>query len=397
MSSSLTPRRRDQQRYLNLDDYSAAARRLLPRALYAYVSGSAGDGTALAANRNAFKQWALVPRQLRGVGSRSATTQLLGQHFDMPIGISAFGAAAVLGYNADIAMAAAAYSAKVPYQLSANSITPMEEVIKVNPEAWFAAYLPDDATLISNAVERVKSAGFKTLVITVDVPVAARREPETRAGYAMPFKASARLGLDMLCHPRWVLSRFVRTLLRRGIPHIENVTHQRGPSIFASSAGSVGGAANFNWDNIRAIRAQWPGKLLLKGILSDRDAVMAQEIGVDGVIVSNHGARLSDAAIAPLEALPSIRAACPELTVLLDGGVRRAGDALKAIALGADGVMIGRPLFYATILGGQRGLAHALQLLSTELDREMGFHGLLSVDEVRQQGRLYHRARGAFA
>ncbi|WP_025733596.1 alpha-hydroxy acid oxidase [Carnimonas nigrificans] len=391
MSTPLTPRRSDQKRYLNLDDYSAAAQRLLPRALFAYVSGSAGDGETLAANRDAFKQWALIPQQLRGVASRSAAIELLGQRFAMPIGVSAFGAAAVLGYNADIAMAAAAYNANVPYQLSANSITPMEEVIKVNPEAWFAAYLPDDAALIRGVVERVSNAGFKTLVITVDVPVAARREPETRAGYAMPFKASARLGFDMLRHPRWVLSRFTRTLLRRGIPHIENVTPQRGPSIFASNTGSIGGAANFNWDNIRAIRAQWPGKLLLKGILSERDALTAQEIGVDGVIVSNHGARLSDSSITPLEALPNIRAACPELTVLLDGGVRRAGDALKAIALGADGVMIGRPLFYATILGGRRGLVHALHLLSAELDREMGFHGLLNVNEVREEDRLYRR------
>lgn len=314
----------------------------------------------------------------------------MGHHYAMPVGISAFGAAAVIGFDADRAMARAAYAAGVPYQLSANSITPMEDVIRDNPDAWFAAYLPANPSLIDRMLTRIGRAGFRTLVITVDVPVAARREDETRAHYAMPLRPSARLAFDMLSHPRWLLGRLGRTLLARGIPHIQNITPGRGPSIFARSVGAVGGAADFNWDHIRAIRRSWPGRLVLKGILSAQDAVTAQQIGADGIIVSNHGARLCDCVISPLEALPAIRQACPDLTVLLDSGVRRAGDVITAIALGADGVMIGRPFFFATILGGQPGLAHAIGLIAGELDRDMAFLGLLDLRESREN-RLHRR------
>ncbi|MBB2200497.1 alpha-hydroxy-acid oxidizing protein [Gluconacetobacter tumulisoli] len=382
--------RRNQLRYLNLDDYTRDARRFLPRALFAYVAGSAGDGRALAANRTAFDRWCLVPHVLRGVGGRSARTTILGQDFAMPVGISAFGAAAVVGFDADLAMARAARAAGVPYQLSANSITPMEEVIRANPDAWFAAYLPSSLSVIERMMARTARAGFTTLVITVDVPVGARREDETRARYTMPLRPSLRLAFDMLTHPRWVAGRFARTLLARGIPHIENIAPVRGPSIFARSIGPVGGAADFNWEHIRAIRRMWRGRLVLKGILAPDDAIRARDIGVDGIIVSNHGARLFDSVIAPLEALPAIRQACPDMTILLDSGVRRAGDVIKAIALGADGVMIGRPFFFATILGGQAGLAHAIRLVAGELDREMAFLGLLDLRESRRN-RLHPR------
>lgn len=211
------------------------------------------------------------------------------------------------------------------------------------------------------------------------------------AGGAMPIQPSLRLGLDMLTHPRWLLSRFVRTLHHRGIPHIENVSPSRGPSIFARDIGAIGGAAGFNWKHVRAIRERWQGTLLLKGILSVDDARQAQHLAVDGIIVSNHGARLSDTAISPLEALPDIKAACPDLPLLLDGGVRRAEDALKAVALGASAVMIGRPFFYAAIVAGQHGISHAINLVHAELRREMGFHGLRSVDEVSEPGRLKWR------
>ncbi|WP_342627737.1 alpha-hydroxy acid oxidase [Nguyenibacter vanlangensis] len=381
---------RDAWRYQNLHDYAPVARRRLPRALYAYVAGAAGDGRALEANRAAFARWCLIPHVLRGVAGRRADATILGRAYAMPVGISAFGAAGVIRHDADRAMARAARAAGVPYQLSANSITPMEEVIADNPDAWFAAYLPGDASAIARMVARVARAGFGTLVVTVDLPVAARREDEARAGYAMPLRPSARLGLDMLVHPRWVLGQMGRTLLKRGVPHIENIAPGRGPSIFARDVGAVGGAADFNWDSVRAIRRLWGGKLVLKGILAATDALHARDIGVDGIIVSNHGARLSDTVIAPLEALPAIRAACPDMTILLDGGVRRAGDAITAIALGADGVMIGRPFFFATILGGQAGLAHAIGLVAGELDREMAFLGLLDLKESRD-GRLYRR------
>ncbi|GAJ30490.1 alpha-hydroxy acid oxidase [Acidomonas methanolica] len=377
---------------LNLEDFAALARRRLPRAFAAYVSGGAGDGLALAAAREAFARWCFVPRVLRGTHDRSSRARILGRDYAMPIGISALGASAVLAYDGDIAMARAAFEAGVPYQLSANSITPLEEVIAVNPHAWFAAYFPAHRPTIDGVLARVARAGFGTLVITVDVPVAALREPETRAGYAMPFRFAPRILTDIALSPRWLFGTALRTFLKRGVPHIANIAATRGPHVFTRDIGQIGGADRFSWEDIRHIRAQWKGRLVLKGILSSEDARQAAREGVDAVIVSSHGGRLSDCMIAPLDALPEIRAACPDLTILLDGGVRRAGDALKAIALGADGVFIGRPFFYAAAVGGEAGIGHALRLLAREMDRELAFLGLLTPLEARDN-RL--RRRGA--
>lgn len=372
---------------LNLDDYILAGRKYLPRALFAYISGSAGDGNALARNRAAFERWTLVPRMLRGVSERSARTILFDRLYAMPVGVAPLGAAAVIGYDADLAMAGAAKDANVPYMLSANSVTPMEDVIRVNPDAWFAAYLPSDQATIDAMIARIARAGYGTLVITVDVPVAARREAEARARYTMPLRLSLPLVFDLITHPRWLGGSFLKALLTRGVPRIENVLPDGGPSIFAKNIGAIGGADAFAWKHIQAIRAAWSGTLILKGILSPADAVMARDLGCEGIVVSNHGARLFDSVPAPLDMLPEIRAACPELTILLDGGVRRAGDVLKAIALGADGVLIGRPFFMATILGGRKGLLTAIRLVADELARDMGFLGILSPREIRE-GRL---------
>ena len=376
---------------LNLDDFRGRARRRLPRALFAYVDGGAGDGVGPIGNRLSFAQWCLIPRVLRGLKGRSALTTLLGQDYSMPVGISPLGASAVLAYNGDIAFVKAMREAGVPFQLSANSITPLEDVIAANPAAWFAAYLPADRAVIDAVLDRVARAKFQTLVVTVDVPVAATREPETRAGYAMPFRLRPRLLADIASSPRWAVSTAIRTALRRGIPYIENISGSRGPHIFTQDVGQIGGAEQFSWDDVRHVRERWTGNLLLKGILSAEDAQEAARAGADGIIVSNHGARLSECMIAPLDALPDVRAACPDMTILLDGGVRRTGDVLKAMALGADCVFVGRPFLFAAAVYGLRGVRHALRLMARELDREMALLGLLTPREVRE-GRLRRRS-----
>ncbi len=368
--------------FLSLADYAPAARRLLPNALYGYISSSAGGGVSLDHNMAAFRRWSLMPRVLRGVAGRDTGVTLFGHRYAAPIGIAPFGAAAVIGFDADRAMARAARRANVPYLLSANSITPMEEVIAENPEAWFAAYFPSDRSVIDAMLARIGRAGFKVLVITVDVPVANPREGERRAHYTMPIRVTPRLAFDMAIHPRWLLGRFARTIAKRGLPRISNITATPGPTIFSRTHGTVGGAEAFDWDTLRAIRSAWPGRLVLKGVLSPDDAVLARGCGVDGLVVSNHGARMIDSVIAPIEAIAAIRAACPDMMLLLDSGVRRSGDVFKAIALGADAVLIGRPFFFSAILGGEAGLGEALSLIRTEFDRDMAYLGLRDCTEI---------------
>jgi L-lactate dehydrogenase (cytochrome) len=373
---------RRRTRFLSLNDYAPAARRLLPRALYAYLTSSAGEGRSLEENNAAFRRWSLMPRVLRGVAGRDTGVTLLGHRYAAPIGVAPFGAAAVIGFDADRAMARAARRANVPYLLSANSITPMEAVIAENPNAWFAAYFPSDRSVIEAMLARIGAAGFKVLVITVDVPVANPREGERRAHYTMPLRGTPRLALDMATHPRWLLGRFARTLAARGVPRISNITATPGPSIFSRRHGTVGGAEAFDWDTIREIRRGWSGRLVLKGVLSPEDATLARACGVDGLVVSNHGARMIDSVVAPIQAIAAIRAACPDMMLLLDSGIRRSADIYKAMALGADAVLIGRPFFFSAILGGEAGLGEALSLIRAEFDRDMAYLGLRTCAEI---------------
>ncbi len=388
----------DLSRILALKDFEPAARRLLPRPIFGYVNGAAEDNRSLRDNRAAMDAWSLIPRTLVNVSERSQAVTLFGTRYASPFGIAPMGLAALSGYGGDLALACAAREAGIPAVLSGSSLTPLEEVAQAAPGTWFQAYLPGDVDRILALLARVRRAGYETLVVTVDIPVGANRENNLRTGFSTPLKPSLRLAFDGLTRPRWLLGTFARTLLVRGMPHFENSFAERGaPIVSRNVMRDFSARDHLDWSHLARIRAAWPGPLVVKGLLSDADAALAVRTGVDGLIVSNHGGRQLDGAVAPLRALERIVDAAGERTaVMIDSGFRRGTDVLKALALGARLAWVGRPFNYALAVAGQAGVAHGIALLRAEIDRDMAMLGVRSCDELGRQHLLAHGAAPAW-
>jgi L-lactate dehydrogenase (cytochrome) len=333
-------------------------------------------------NRAAFQDYAFVPRVLVNVKGRTQRVSLFGRDYAAPFGIAPIGAAALCGYRADIAMARAAAAAGLPMVLSGSSLIPLEAVRREGPTAWYQLYVPGDAARIEPVIDRALAAGYDTIVVTADVPVAANRENNLRNGFGLPIVVTPQVMRDCALHPAWLFGTLVRTLLNHGMPHFENMDAGRGPPIFSRRLRNVAGRDELDWDHIALIRKRWPGRVIVKGILSREDARIAADAGADGIILSNHGGRQLDGAIAALRVLPEIVADHADMPVMLDGGVRRGSDILKALALGARFVFIGRPMIFAAALAGEAGVAHAIALLTAEIDRDLALLGLTDIAQL---------------
>lgn len=374
--------RRRAESMLSLDDFEHCARRVLPKSLYGFVAGAAEEGSSLKQNRDSFQRYSFKPRVLVDVSKRSQETTLFGTTYAAPFGIAPIGISGLLAYRGDVMFAQAGADAGIPAIMSGFSIAPMEDVSDAGGK-WFQAYLPGDETKIERLVDRVKRAGFTTLVITVDIPVSANRENNVRAGFSTPIKPSVQLAWSGIVRPRWLIGTFGRTLLNHGMPHFENLSAERGAPLLSRTAmRDVAGREHINWEQIAKIRRRWQGPLVLKGILHPEDVLKAKQVGVDGIIVSNHGGRQLDGAIAPLLALPAVVDAAGELPVMMDGGIRRGSDVLKAIALGARMVFVGRPFMYAAAALGRAGVDRAVDLLHAEVDRNMALLGCTRLSEL---------------
>lgn len=310
------------KRYLCLADFEPAARRKLPRCVYGFIKGGAEDGGTLRANSEAFDKIRFQPRVLTNTSARSARTTTLGEEWSSPIGIAPMGAMGVAAYQADLVMARAAAKVNIPFILSGASLFSMERVIAENPRAWFQAYLSSNPEENDKLLARVDGCGFKTLVITVDVPVSGNREADIRNGYSSPLRPSLGLALDGLAHPRWLFGTFVKTLLEEGMPHFDNFATPRTPML-SRSAMRPHLRDKLCWDDLKRIRSTWKHHLLLKGVLSPHDVRLAREAGVDGVIASNHGGRQLDGAVAPLEVLAAMKEEAATMTLMCDSGFRR--------------------------------------------------------------------------
>lgn len=374
------PRRLD--RFLCLDDFEVVARRRLPRQIYGYYAGAAETNRSLQANRESYAALALVPRVLVDTRARSAAASLFGKSFSLPVGIAPMGLSALSSFRGDIVLARAAAAENALMVASATSLTPLETMAAEGGARWFQAYLPGDRERIAAMLRRVGAAGFETIVLTADVQVPANRENNARTGFSMPLRPTPRLFWDGALHPRWSLGTFVRTLMR-GMPHFENMDAFRGPAILSRSAErNIGTRDGLCWEHVAFMRDTWKGRLVIKGILSPEDAALARATGIDGVWLSNHGGRQLDSAIAPLLMLQEVVREAGEMVVLIDSGIRRGTDVLKALALGADFVFVGRPFLYASVAAGTSGVRHALRLMRAEIARDMAMLGVNTIDEL---------------
>ncbi|MBB5693695.1 alpha-hydroxy acid oxidase [Muricoccus pecuniae] len=368
---------------LALDDFEPAARRKLPRPLFGYIAGAAETNSSLKDNRGVFGEWAFRPRYLVDVSRRSMVTSLFGRECSAPFGIAPMGISAMMAYRGDLVLARAARDANIPMIMSGSSLVPLEEVVREAPDSWFQAYLPGEPARIAALVDRVAAAGFRTLVLTVDVTTMGNRENNVRSGFSTPLKPTLRLAWDGAIRPRWLWDTMFRTLRHHGMPHFENSYATRGAPIIARNVERDFGARDhLNWSHLAQIRQRWKGKLVVKGILHGEDARRVHEEGVDGVIVSNHGGRQLDGAISAFRALPEVKSAAGDMVVMMDGGIRRGSDVLKAMALGADFVFVGRPFLYAAAVGAEAGVRHGIEILSSEVDRNLALLGVQRPDEV---------------
>lgn len=366
----------------NIDDLRRMAQRRLPRVAYEFLDRGAEDDVTLTVNRSVFEAIRFRPRTLVDVSRRSQSVSLFGKSYASPFGIAPTGAAGLYCFEADLALARAAEAAGVPFVLSTASFIALERVAReAGGSKWFQLYMSKDRDAARNLVARARDAGYEVLVVTTDIPVAGNREYNRRNNFEIPFRLNLANMVDGLLHPRWLADVFLRTLLADGVPRFRNVDTDVGGRIVAKSLTEFRARREaLDWSDFDWLREFWPRKLLVKGILTAEDALLAARHGADGIFVSNHGGRQLDGAISPIEALPAIvDAVGGRIAIAADSGFRRGTDIVKALALGADMVFVGRATLYGAAAGGEPGIRRALELLRTEVDRVLA---LIGCDDV---------------
>ena len=370
------------EKAVNIEDLRRLAKRRLPRAIFDFFDGGAEDEVTLRENRAAFERVRLLPRVLVDVSKIQTAVDLLGKPSSMPLAIAPTGGISAGRYGAELILARAAKAFGVPFTMATPSAFAIEQVAEeVGGRLWFQLYAVRNREFRDRLVERAKDAGYEAILVTVDLAVSGKRERDPRNGFHTPYSPNWRNSRDVVFKPAWALD-----MLRNGLPGMANLvgypfTTPAGTDIVTAVGREMD--ASLDWEYIKQLRDQWPGKLLLKGVQRADDAERAASIGCDGVVVSNHGGRQLDGAASTLESLPEVsRAVGNKLTVLLDGGVRRGVDILKARALGAQAVLTGRATLFGAMAGAEPGARRALEILSTELVRAMQLCGVRSAAEI---------------
>ncbi|HEX9395948.1 MAG TPA: alpha-hydroxy acid oxidase [Burkholderiales bacterium] len=383
----------DLTRAVSIEDLRLLARRRVPRAIFDFFDGGAEDETTLRGNRAAFERVRLLAKVLVNVSVVDTKADLFGKTANLPLAIAPTGGISAGRAGAELSLARAAKAFGVPFTLATPAAYTIERVAdEVGGRLWFQLYAVKDHEFREKLIARAGKSGYEAMLVTVDLPVSGKRERDPRNGFVTPFKPNWRNSRDVIFKPAWLLE-----IMRHGLPGMANFDGYR----FSSQEGEVDIAtavgremdAGLDWEALKRIRDLWKGKLLLKGVERGDDAARAASIGCDGVVVSNHGGRQLDGAAATLEALPEVVAAAgSRLTVLLDGGVRRGVDILKARALGAQAVLTGRATLFGCMAGGEAGAKRALEILASEFERSMRLCGTRTVAEI---SRDLVRASGA--
>ena len=367
---------------VNIEDLRLMAKRRLPRAIFDFFDGGAENEATLRDNCAAFERVRLLPKVLVNVSAVDMKTPIFGATANLPLAIAPTGGISAGRAGAELILARAAKAVGIPFTMATPSAFTIERVAdEVGGRLWFQLYCVRDLEFRRKLVERAKNSGYEAILVTVDLPVSGKRERDPRNGFHTPYSPNWRNSRDVIFKPAWALD-----MLRNGLPGMANLegypfSTPSGTDIVTAVGREMD--AGLDWEYIKQLRDQWPRRLLLKGVERPDDAERAAAIGCDGVVVSNHGGRQLDGAAATLDALPEIsRAVGTKLTVLLDGGVRRGVDIVKARALGAQAVLTGRATLFGCMAGGEAGALRALEILQTELLRAMQLCGARSPAEL---------------
>ncbi len=375
------------QTYPGLEDLRAAAQRRLPEFVWEYLDSATGQEATKRRNRSALDQIGFMPSILHGEQEVALNTRFMGRDLPLPFGIAPLGMSGLIWPDAEGHLARCGAAAGIPYSLSTvASQSPEDLAPHLGPEAWFQLYPPKDETIRSDMLDRARRAGFSTLVLTVDVPVASRRERQVRSGLTQPPRLTPRLLAQVMRKPRWALGMAHQHRHEGGMPHMRTLD-----KYVTDNSGGLSSTAHIgyllrtspDWDYVRWLRGAWQGTFVIKGVLRAEDAAPLEQIGVDALWVSNHAGRQFDAAPASIEALPELRAAT-RLPLIFDSGIEGGLDILRALALGADFVMLGRAFHFALAALGSAGPQHLIEVLSKDLEANMGQLGLQNLAELRK-------------
>jgi len=372
-------------RCYNIADLRLQAKKFLPKGVFEYVDRGAEDEVAVVENRDAFKRIKLRTRFMVDLTKRDMGTTIFGKRWSFPYAVSPTGTTGLLWYQGEIALARACGAHGVPFTLGTNAITSVDDVMRAVPDAniWFQLYMWTEEENSYALVKRARDAGCQVLVVTIDGALGNNREYNKRNGFNVPFSLSPRSAYDMLSHPRWFVGVLGRYVANGGMPRHENYPEKYRHRITTKTTGNPMRHQSMTWTDIAKLRDIWRGPIVVKGILRPEDAEAAIAHGADGIVVSNHGGRALDAAAPTIDMLPEIAAAVNRrATILLDSGIRRGGDIVKALALGADAVMAGRPTLFGIGAGGQAGGEKALAIMHREFEKTMAYVGCRTIAEV---------------
>ncbi len=362
------------KKIFSASDARKFARRRLPRVIFDFIDGSAGEEKACALNIDMIEALRMIPRVLVNVEYRNHRKTLFGQTWDLPFGVAPMGMCNLTWPDADAMLAKAAKQYGIPLVLSTMSSSSIETTAERAGEyAWFQLYVGQSEEVAFHLVERAETVGYANLVLTVDVPGIGARPREQRNGFQSPFRIRPMQFFDFALHPRWSL-----TTLTTGVPKLANVNVPGGVQFKRNEA-----RGRMDWDFLQRLRDRWPGNLIVKGVLGSEDAVRIRDTGVDAVCVSNHGGRQFDSSPAAIQVLPQIRAAVgPGYPLLFDSGVRNGEGIIKALALGADFVLLGRPFLYAMGANGYAGLEEMIELIKSQIDIGLAQLGCPDINDI---------------
>ena len=359
-----------------IDDAIRLSKKRLPKLVFDFIDGASGDDKLAEINSTALDQIRLEPKVFRNVENRNLSKKIFDFHFDYPFGFAPMGMTNLSWPEADKMIAKESAYNNIPTCVSMASSTTLEDMFTFSEgHSWMQIYIFQSEEFIMELLKRAESIGYKVLILTVDVPILSRRARDDRNGFGYPFKIGPKQFLDFALHPQWSL-----TTLFKGAPQPMNyVTSKSGDQVFRrkESRGAT------DWNTLKRVRDAWKGKLIIKGVMNSEDALKIKEAGADAIQVSNHGGRQLDSATASINALPLIRKALgDDFPILFDSGIRSGSDILRALALGANFVMFGRPLMYAIGADGARGLRRIINLIKEELSTNLGLVGLTDINEV---------------